>query len=328
MNVDMDADMLLAAHAAEHHGVFRVGHARMAGLSRRQIGRRISEGRWQTLYRDVYRIAGAPFSWEGDLLAACWAGGFRAFASHRSAAELHGLPGRRRDFVEITCPRWRRARQRVVKVHETKALDPIDLTIVSGIAVTTPARTLFDLGGAVGRGLVELALENGLRRGLFTEAELAVLLKRVSRSGRPGGPPLRHLLEVRSADNRPTESEMETRLLQAIRTHGLPEPVRQHEVRQGRAFIARVDAAYPDEKIAIEYDSDEFHSGRVSTSRDRDRRHRLVAAGWLPIDVGPVDLRTGGTLACAAIAQALRDRRPKTAAESFWRRSDTAEVSK
>ncbi len=310
MNVDTDADTILAAHAAEHHGVFRGRHAVMAGLSKRRIAQRIADERWQKLYRDVYRVNGAPVTWKGDLLAACWAGGFRAVASRRSAAELHQLPGRQREFVEITCPRWRRAHHPGVVVHESKALEPIDITVISGIAVTTPARTLFDLGGVYRLGMVELALENALRRGLVTEVELAAMVKRLSRSGRPGGPTLRQLLDARDPARRPTESEMETRLIQAMRAHGLPEPATQHEVWQGSAFIGRVDVAYPNAKIAIEYDSDEFHSGRASQLRDRGRRQRLIAAGWLPIDVGPADLRGSGTVTFAAIAQALRDRRP------------------
>lgn len=311
MNVDTDADRVLAEHASCHHGVFRGGHARMAGLSGRQIVTRIADGRWEMLHVGVYRVGGAPRTWEGDLLAACWAGGDRAAGSHRSAAEVHGLPGSRRDFVEITCPRWRRAQHSGVVVHETKAMDPVDLTIVQGIVVTTVARTIFDLGSVFkGAGLVEMALENGLRRGLTTLDEMAATVKRLSRSGRAGGPVLRDLLDARDPERRPTESEMETRLIQAMRAHGLPVPTTQHEIRQGSAFIARVDVAYPDAKIAIEYDSDEFHSGRTATGRDRGRRHRLISAGWLPIDVGPADLRSGGTVACAAIGQALRDRRP------------------
>ena len=188
-------------------------------------------------------------------------------------------------------------------------MDQVDLAIVKGIAVTTPARTLFDLGGVSRAGVVELALENGLRRGLTTLEEMTATVKRLSRSGRPGGPILRALLDARDPGRRPTESDMETRLLQAMRTHGLPEPTTQCEVWQGTAFIARVDVGYPDARIAIEYDSDEFHLGRTATGRDRSRRHRLISAGWLPIDVGPADLRTGGTVACAAISQALRDRR-------------------
>jgi hypothetical protein len=308
MHVDMDADSKLAAHAADHHGVFRGQHARMAGLKNRQIERRISDGRWVRLHRDVYRMNGAPITWKGNLLGACWAGGFRAVASHRSAAELYALPGRSRGRVEITCPRWRRAHEAGLLVHETTALDPVDVTVVDGIAVTTPARTLFDLGGVYRKGMVELALDSALRRGLVSEAGLTILVKRVSRSGRPGGPILRALLDARRPDRRPTDSAMETLLLQAIRAHGLPEPVPQYEVWNGGYRIGRVDGAYPEAKIAIEYDSDEFHSGPAPTRQDRARRHELIAASWLPIDVGPAELRSGCTTACAAISQALRDR--------------------
>src|SRR4051794_9302753 len=97
-------------------------------------------------------------------------------ASIRSAAELHMLPGRRTDPLEITCPRWRRSHGSSLIVHESTALDSADITVVDGIPVTTVARTLFDLGGVYRKGYVELAVENALRRGLTTEAELAVLV--------------------------------------------------------------------------------------------------------------------------------------------------------
>jgi hypothetical protein len=308
----MDADARLAMHAESHYGIFRIAHARMAGLSRHEIDTRVTTQRWQQLHRGVYRVSGSPPSWETSLLAACWAGGTRAVASCRSAAALHGLPGGRKDLIEITCPRWRRARHVGLITHETKALSSIDLAVVSGIAVTTPARTLFDLGGVCRRGLVERALENALRRGLVNPAELAATVRRLSRSGRPGGPILRDLLAARTPDQQPTESEMETLLMQAVRAYGLAEPVRQYKVWDGGYCVGRVDAAYPEARIAIEYDSDEFHTGRAATAHDRARRHELIAASWLPIDIGPDDLRRGGTSACAAISQALRDRGPTT----------------
>jgi very-short-patch-repair endonuclease len=305
----MDADRVLAAHAARHHGVFRGQHARMAGLTKRQIETRVEDGRWVAIYYDVYRVSGAPATWRGDVLAACWAGGFRAVASHRCAAQIYWLPGRR-ELVEITCPRWRRARRDLVVVHETKALADIDVTIVDGIPVTTPARTLFDLCSVkeYGFGMIELAFENGLRRGLFTTGEIAVLERRLSRPGRTGGPTLRRLLAMRTPGQRPTESDPETLLRQALRRRGLPEPVVQHEVWDGDLFVARTDAAYPEAKIAIEYDSEEHHSGREARRRDRSRRHRLLSLGWITVDVGPDDLRHGGVQAGDAIAAALRQR--------------------
>ena len=310
----MDADEILAVHAEAHHGVFRLDHARMAGLTRRQIDQRVTSARWRPVHHGVFRLTGAPEQWRGSLLAACWAGGSRAVGSHRSAAALHRLPGGRKDLIEITCPRWRRARHPGLITHETKALTPGDLVVVSGIAVTNPARTLFDLGGVCRRGLVELALENALRRGLVNAAELAAIISRLSRSGRPGGPTLRNLLAARAPDQRPTESEMETLLMQAVRAHGIAEPVRQYKVWNGGHCIGRVDAAYPEARIAIEYDSDEFHTGRAATAHGQARRHELIAASWLPIDVGPADLRRGGTGTCAAISQALRDRGLNTTA--------------
>lgn len=306
----MNPDVILAEHAEIHYGIFRAHHALMAGLSRNQIENRVTTQRWEQLHRGVFRVSGAPPSWEAILLASCWAGGTRAVASCRSAAALHRLPGGQKDIIEITCPRWRRARHEGLITHETTALSPVDLQVIAGLPVTTPARTLFDLGRVCRRGLVELALENALRRGLVNPAELAAIVSRLSRSGRPGGPILRDLLEARAPDQKPTESEMETLLMQAVRAHGLAEPVRQFTVWDGDHRVGRVDAAYPAAKIAIEYDSDEFHTGRAATSRDRARRHELIAASWLPIDVGPDDLRRGGTSACAAISQALRDRGP------------------
>ncbi len=319
----MDPDAVLAAHAERHHGVFRIQHARMAGLSRRQIERRVGEQRWQPLHHDVFRVSGAPPSWQGDLLAACWAGGVRAVASHRSAAQLHGLPGGTRDFAEILCPRWRRARHAGLVVHETKELAAADVSVVSGIAVTSVARTIFDLGGVHRSGLVELAVENALRRQLVTLEELDAIVRRLSRQGRPGGPVLRELVAARSPDRAPTESDMETRLLRAIRTGGLPEPVTQHEIWQGASFIARVDLAYPDARIAIEYDSDEFHTGRCATLRDRDRRHRLITAGWLPIDVGPI----GPSPRCRLDVRRDRPGFPRSHPGHFWRRSTTPAVN-
>lgn len=304
----MDMDVKLALHAKQHHGLFRTRHAHMAGLTRGQIRHRIVAGRWEQIHRDVFRLAGVPPTWHGEILAACWAGGFRAVASHRCATALFAMPGGDRRLVEIMCPRWRRARHDGLVVHETNSLSVVDMTVIDGIPVTTPARTLFDLGRYRRAGVVELALEHALRRGLVTLPEVDATVRRLGRSGRPGGPVLRQVLAARLPDRRPTESDMETRLLQAIRRSGLPDPVTQYEVWAGARFVARVDLAYPDARIAIEYDSDAFHTGRLATDRDRSRRHLLLAAGWVTVDVGAKDLRNGALAACAAIRRALVER--------------------
>jgi hypothetical protein len=66
---------------------------------------------------------------------------------------------------------------------------------------------------------------------------------------------------------------------------GLPEPVLDHDVVDdlGR-FVARVDMAYPEWKIVIEYEGG-HHNTADEWERDIDRYAALEAAGWLIIRV-------------------------------------------
>lgn len=296
-----DRDQALAAFAADHYSVFTLEHARLIGFSRKEQEHRVATGQWVVLYEDVYLVAGATRSPEGDLLAACWAGGFRAVASHRSAAALWDLAGGRRSLQEITCPRWRRARHNGLVVHESKAFDPVDAMVIEGIPVTTPERTLLDLGAVCHESIVEMALDAAEKRELVTLKSVRATLGRLGRSGRNGVGTLRRLLEARSPSRQPTESEMETLLLQVLRHNGFPEPITQYEIRCAGRLVARVDAAYPQWHIAIEYDSYEYHAGRKAHDRDNARRNKITAAGWLPVTATAEDLRAGGPLLSAAI---------------------------
>lgn len=223
-------------------------------------------------------------------------------ASHRSAAALWDLAGGRRSIQEITCPRWRRARHDGLVVHESKAFDPIDGIVIEGIPVTTPERTLVDLGAVCHESVVEMALDAAENRELVTRDSVRTTLTRLGRSGRNGVGAVRRLLATHGPDRKPTESEMETLLLQVLRRKGFPEPVTQYEIRRAGRFVARVDAAYPQWRIAIEYDSYEYHAGRKAHDRDNDRRNKVVAAGWLPMTATAEDLRAGGPVLCAAIS--------------------------
>src|SRR4051794_13453117 len=104
----MDKD--LARIAERHHGVFAAHHLDALGFTREARSTRIETGRWVGVHDGVFRMAGSPITWRSDLVAACWAGGVRAVASHRSAAAVRSLPSGRTDIVELTCPRWQRAR--------------------------------------------------------------------------------------------------------------------------------------------------------------------------------------------------------------------------
>jgi predicted transcriptional regulator of viral defense system len=219
-------DVAVAAIAENSHGIFASHHLHELRVSNDERAWRLGVGRWIEVHQGVYRISGAPSSWEGDVLAACWAGGTRAVASHRSSAALHELPGGRDHPVEITCPRWRRAQHGGLIVHESTALTPDDITVVRSIPVTTVERTLFDLAAVCGARTVDLAIDNAMRRDLTDFEGLLALLQRVGKRGRRGTKKFRHLLAERDAAYAPTESEREQMLLRVLSEHGLPEPER------------------------------------------------------------------------------------------------------
>jgi hypothetical protein len=288
----------------------------MVGVSRRQVHAALERGEIVWVFGEVYRFTAAPSTWPGRVLAGCWAGGFRSFASHRSAAAVHGLPGADRDDVEITCPRWRRAQHEGLVVHELKDLCvERDVVVVNGIPTASVSLTLLGLA-AVRPAVTELALENALRRNLTTLAAVDEMMERLGGRGRRGAMRLRIVLAARPRDLRRSDSDMETLLFAALRRSGLSLPQRQVLVHHRGKFVGQIDGGWPDARVGYEYDSDEFHTGRVATAADSARRHRLTAAGWLMVTVVKPDLRSGGTLACAGLAELLRQRAPELASKT------------
>lgn len=307
---DESVDAAIAQIAESHHGVFAHHHLQELKVSAGFRKHRLRTGRWESPYDLVYRMSGAPLSWRGAVLAAVWAGGTRAVASHRSAAGLYEIPGGREDLVEITCPRWRRARHEGLEVHETTALSSRDCTEVEGIPVTTVERTIFDLASVCSPFTVELAIDNALRRDLTTLDKLGAMLRRVGKQGRKGTQLLRSLLAERDPLYAPTESERELMLVRLLREHGLPDPERQFSIYDNDgAFIARPDLAYPDLKIAMEYDSYQHHIGKRPQVRDNRRRNAMTGIGWAVLVATPEDLRYGhGGQFISDVKRTRRDR--------------------
>jgi hypothetical protein len=296
----------VARLAATQHGQIAAHHLELLGISEHQRDRMVVLGELTVAAHGVYTVAGAPSSWRGALIVACWAGGTRAVASHRSAAALRRWPGGDETIQEISCPRWRRTRHATLVVHESLVLPDEDITIIDGIPVTTVERTLVDLGAVVHRNVVERALETALREQQTTLDAVRAALARLGGRGRRGAGVLRSILDEWEADHRLTDTERERLMLQAFRRHGLPDPVPQFVVRHNGRFVARVDAALPEQRISFEYQSYQWHTGKAALVRDTRRRNALLAIGWLEIGVTAADLRSGGLVVCRQILQVIR----------------------
>jgi len=302
----MDTERLLLTQlASAQHGMIAAHHFELLELSDDQREWLVRTRVLTRARYGAYRFTSVPPSWKGELLAACWAGGTRAYASIRSAAAVWDVPGGDEALQEVTCPRWRRARHDTLVVHETTAWEG-DVTVVDGIPVSTIERTILDLGAVRSKDVVERALEAAIRRELTTWEAMHEALARLGRRGRNGAGVLRSILDERDADRRLTDSDRERMMLQAFRRHGIPDPVPQYVIRHNGLFIARVDAALPQYKLAFEYESFEWHTGRAALIRDTNRRNRLLAIGWPTIGVTGADLRSGGSAVCHQILEVIR----------------------
>jgi hypothetical protein len=270
----------IAERAASRYGVFTREEARAIGMSDRAISDRAAAGRYRRVQPGVYAVAGAPETILQRIVGVVESFPELAAASHQTAAELWGLTHRGFRVVEVVTTRWDRVRRRAVKVHESLDLLPTDVVENHGIPVTSPARTVVDLG-ASNKWLVEAALDEGLRRGLFTLGEVDSFVARVARKGRRGVGVIRPLIESRRRWDAITESVLEARFIRVIDEGELPEPVAQYVVRdQHNDFVCRSDFAYPQARILIELDSEAYHSARVAFIRDRLKQNRATLLGW------------------------------------------------
>jgi very-short-patch-repair endonuclease len=76
-------------------------------------------------------------------------------------------------------------------------------------------------------------------------------------------------------------------------------------VRDDAGFVARVDFAWPDAKIAVEYEGAWHGDSPQQVAADRRRLNRLTAAGWTVIFLTAADLHRPEQLV-ARLAAGLR----------------------
>jgi very-short-patch-repair endonuclease len=152
--------------------------------------------------------------------------------------------------------------------------------LLDGLRITTPARTLFDLGGVLDLEAHLSAVDDAYQRGLTTPTELREVFDELAGRGRRGSAALRDALAEIPPQSRPTMSGYELKLARALLAAGLPDPVRQHPVRLLDGSRVHLDLAYPDRRVAIEVDHSHWHAGLAATARDKARDVQLARVSW------------------------------------------------
>jgi hypothetical protein len=253
----------IAELAARQHGNITRAQLRAAGLTNRQIDRRLESGQLLRRHHGVYAVSYLPLSPVSRAAAAVLAGGPTAALSHDAAHSLW-RGGEWREPIEITT-RTRR-RPAGLWVHHSSELDDQDITIHWGIRVTTPARTLLDIAPRYTRHeLARFANELKARHFLHHD-DIPELLERLP--GRPGA----HKLDPHARGY--TRSGPERRFQRFCAERGLPVPL-TNTIVLGR----EVDAYFPQHQLIVELDTDTHHADPNSFERDRDNDATALAHG-------------------------------------------------
>jgi hypothetical protein len=272
-------DRALAAVAARQHGVVSLDQAVAAGVPPQMIRRQVRGGRWRRLHRGVYAVAGAPASPRQPVVAACLAAGEGAVASHATAAQVWELLVPAGDAVDVLTHPGRRVRLAGVRHHRSAHLPVDDLGWRRDVPVTSVARTLVDCAPQLPGPRLGAAVDDALRRDVLRFDRLVACVERLEPSRGRLLQPLRDVIAHRRGRG-PGGSAGEAWVLDTIVGAGLPEPVQQHPIVVGgrRRFV---DLAYPERRIAIEFDGFDVHQRmRSRFVDDRVRQNDLVLAQW------------------------------------------------
>lgn len=227
-----------------------------------------------------------------------------AVVSHFTAAALWRLeiPLVADDgLIHLTVPAAARLRHRADRRIHGADLPARFVTRLGGVPVTSPGRTWLDLAGVLPPAALLAVTDQMLARKYERDAFERLL---ANARGRRGIRAARRVVEA--ADPRagsPMESVLRWLLLEA----GLPAPDLQHVITRDGRFVGKVDLAWPDAKVLVEFDGDVHRERRVFVE-DVRRQNGLVLAGWTVLRFTSADVRGRPEWVISMISAALAGR--------------------
>lgn len=258
------------------------------GIAPRTIDRWIAAERLHPLHRLVYAVGHTALPELGPVMAATLAtarwdpatqSAVGSAASHTTAAEILRIRDPGRGAVHVVTETRRKPRG--VIVHEAGRLHPVDVVTVRQVRVTAWPRTLIDLAELLEPKWLIRALERTAIRELYDHRVLMEAIARLH--GRHGIAPMRAAIATgHHLDPQRTDSLLEDEFLFLMRAAQPPilQPQMQGRVRLRGGERYRIDALYPDLRVAIELDS-KWHDPAGPRMRDAARDAALKREGYL-----------------------------------------------
>jgi Protein of unknown function (DUF559) len=159
-------------------------------------------------------------------------------------------------------------------------------TTIDGRPATAPAWTAVEVARSLYRPRALATLDAALRSGTCVSRELHRAAAR--QAGRRGIVTVRELIPLARPE---AESPMESEARLAMHDGGLTPPVLQYEILDRDGRLWRVDFAWPEQMLAVEYDGFDWHSGPDDFTRDRQKRAALHELGWTVMSIVADDVR-------------------------------------
>jgi hypothetical protein len=257
----LSLDAAIAAIADAQHGILARWQLIALGFSAGAIRNRIANGQLRPLHRGVYAVGHAHLTPNARRMAAVLACGDGAFLSHNSAARVRGVRHASLSTFDVTVPAGKRKRRPGIRVHETTALHPEDVSLVDGIPVATLPRILLDLAPILSPTQLLNIIEEADRQYLF---DLDAIDRAIARTPTRNGIPK---LQQALADYRPepfTRSQLEREVHDALADRDLP----HHATNQQVAGI-EPDIWFPNSRLAVQIDTHRYHDSPRAFEQDR-----------------------------------------------------------
>lgn len=280
---DHGRDARLGLLAGRQAGAFSFAQAVEIGFPSSTIGRRLAGGAWERRFAGAYVISGTPPSRAVDLWSALLAVGPTAVLTHESSALIHGAERLPTDPISLTVAHGSHHHLDGLVVHQIDDLKRRHRMTVQGLPVSTPARTVVELGATSSLDVIGRAADDLVRSRRTTYAAIAAVLAELARPGKPGIEKVARVLDERSGGYVPPASELERAMFATFAAGGLPAPERQVPLPGRGSVLGLVDGAYRDALMVLEADGRRWHNRMEAARRDRERDAQVVRAGWVPL---------------------------------------------
>jgi len=292
--------------AATQHGLFTMQQALSSGVSYSGLAAWSRSGEITRAGTRVWALTGSPRTERQTALRDVFEDGHDAVLALGSASAVWDVPGFRVLPAEIL--RIRRGnRRRDGRTHSSTCFHEGHVTVVDGLPVTTPTRTVFDLAARSHPQRTETLVDTFLRLKLTTPLLLEQMLRELQGRGRAGIVTMRRLIDERLDPSfQLTDSNLESRFDQIAREAGFHGLTRQVVVGDGAGVIGRVDFADTRARVLVEVQSERYHRTRSDQERDRRRLERLRADGWTVLEIDEHDVWHDKAKVIAILSAAYR----------------------